>query len=144
MNYTTRYTPAEEIANSITHGLGILVSIGGLGVLTAFASQMFVLWAMASNPFFVTTVRIQVERQHTAISAGPYRLVRHPGYLGSVIYNLAVPLVLGSWWTLIPALITIVLIVVRTALEDKTLHAELADYPEYARAVHFRLIPGLW
>lgn len=70
--------------------------------------------------------------------------MRHPGYLGSLIYNLSIPLVLGSLWTFLPALLTIVLLVVRTRLEDRTLQAELPGYPEYAAAVHQRLIPGVW
>ena len=105
---------------------------------------MFVLWAMASNPFFAATVRIQSERGQEVVSAGPYRLVRHPGYLGALVYNLAIPLVLGSLWTFIPALFTIALLVVRTALEDRTLQAELPGYAAYTAAVRRRLIPGLW
>jgi protein-S-isoprenylcysteine O-methyltransferase Ste14 len=114
----------------------------GLGV--AFASQMFVLWAMASNPFFATTVRIQEDRGHTVTTHGPYRLVRHPGYAGSLIYTLAMPLVLGSWWIFIPALLTIVLTFVRTGLEDRTLQAELPSYEEYTVNVRYRLVPGIW
>jgi protein-S-isoprenylcysteine O-methyltransferase Ste14 len=116
----------------------------GLALALAFGSQMFVLWAMASNPFFATTVRIQDERGHRVVSSGPYRLVRHPGYFGSLIYNLAIPLVLGSLWTFLPALLTIALLVLRTRLEDRTLQAELPGYPEYAATVRHRLIPGVW
>jgi protein-S-isoprenylcysteine O-methyltransferase Ste14 len=118
--------------------------VWGSGLALAFCSQMFVLWAMASNPFFALTVRLQDERGHTVASSGPYRLVRHPGYLGSVIYNLACPLVLGSLWTFLPALLTIALLFVRTGLEDRTLRAELPGYPEYAARTRYRLIPGVW
>lgn len=114
------------------------------GVAMAFASQMFVLWAMASNRFFATTVRIQEDRGHTVAAAGPYRFVRHPGYSGPLIYNLAIPLVLGSWWVFIPVFFTIALTFVRTWLEDRTLCAELAGYREYAIQTHYRLIPGIW
>jgi protein-S-isoprenylcysteine O-methyltransferase Ste14 len=120
---------------------------GGLwvaAVAVAFTSQMFVLWAMASNPFFATTVRIQADRGHTVTTSGPYGLVRHPGYAGSLIYNLAIPLVLCSWWTYIPALLTIALIVVRTGLEDRALQTELPGYQEYATKVRCRLVPGVW
>ncbi len=113
-------------------------------LIVAFASQMFVLWAMASNAYFVLTVRIQEDREHRAVTSGPYRWVRHPGYLGSVIYTLVVPLVLGSWWTFIPAIATDVLLVIRTALEDRTLQDELSGYAEYASSVRARLIPGVW
>jgi protein-S-isoprenylcysteine O-methyltransferase Ste14 len=114
------------------------------GVAMAFTSQMFVLWAMASNRFFATTVRIQEDRGHTVVATGPYRLVRHPGYSGSLIYNLAIPLVLGSWWVFIATFFTIVLTFVRTWLEDRTLCTELAGYREYAIQTRYRLIPGIW
>jgi protein-S-isoprenylcysteine O-methyltransferase Ste14 len=110
----------------------------------ALASQLFVLWAMATNRFFATTVRIQEDRGHQVVSSGPYHFVRHPGYAGSLVYTLSIPLVLGSYWTYIPALITVSLLVVRTFLEDQTLQSELRGYQEYAHAVLYRLIPGVW
>jgi protein-S-isoprenylcysteine O-methyltransferase Ste14 len=119
-------------------------SLWGAALAVAFGSQMFVLWAMTTNPFFATTVRIQDERGHHVVSSGPYRLVRHPGYFGSLIYNLAIPLVLGSLWTFLPALLTIALLAARTRLEDRTLQVELPGYPAYAAVVRHRLIPGVW
>jgi protein-S-isoprenylcysteine O-methyltransferase Ste14 len=116
----------------------------GFGIALAFASQMFVLWAMDSNAFFATTVRIQADRGHIVTSSGPYRLIRHPGYAGSMLYTLLVPLVLRSWWTFIPALLTIALIIIRTKLEDQTLQEELPGYEEYAGRVRYRLVPGVW
>ena len=113
-------------------------------LLVAFASQMFVLWAMAANPFFSGTVRIQDDRGQTVTSSGPYGMVRHPGYAGALLFNLAIPLVLGSWWTTIPVLLTIGLIISRTALEDRALQAELPGYKEYASRVRYRLVPGVW
>jgi protein-S-isoprenylcysteine O-methyltransferase Ste14 len=97
------------------------------GVALAFACQLFVLWAMASNPFFAATVRIQAERGHEPTRGGPYGLMRHPGYAGAFGYTLLVPVVLGSWWAFIPALASAVLIIVRTGLEDRTLHDELVS-----------------
>jgi protein-S-isoprenylcysteine O-methyltransferase Ste14 len=120
------------------------IGLWGLALAFAFLCQMFVLWAMASNPFFATTVRIQDDRGHTVVSGGPYRLVRHPGYLGSIFYNLAIPLALGSLWTFLPAILTIVLLVARTGLEDRTLKAELPGYRDYAAVVGYRLLPGVW
>jgi protein-S-isoprenylcysteine O-methyltransferase Ste14 len=114
------------------------------GLVIAFASQMFVLWAMASNPFFAATVRIQEDRDHVVTTRGPYRLVRHPGYAGSLIYNLAIPVVLGSWWVFIPSLFTIGLTFVRTGLEDRALQKELSGYSQYAVRVRYRLIPYVW
>lgn len=117
----------------------IVVSIG-----LVFLGGLFVLWAMAANRFFVGMVRIQTERGHKVISAGPYRYMRHPGYLGSIFYILFTPLALGSLWGVIPALITVGVIILRTYLEDKTLVDELDGYQAYTHQVHFRIIPGLW
>ena len=75
---------------------------------------------------------------------GPYRFVRHPGYVGFFGWILSVPLMLGSWWALAPALIAIALVVVRTTLEDRTLREELPGYVDYAGRVRYRLIPNVW
>jgi protein-S-isoprenylcysteine O-methyltransferase Ste14 len=100
--------------------------------------------AMGENPFFEKTVRIQAERGHRVVDSGPYRLVRHPGYLGFLAWILSTPLLLGSWWAFAPTLFSIAGVVVRTALEDRTLKAELPGYADYARRVRYRLVPGLW
>lgn len=113
----------------------------GLLMLLGF---LLVTWAMASNRFFSTVVRIQADRDHQVISSGPYHFVRHPGYIGLTLSGLVVPLLLGSWWALIPGLLTSALSIVRTALEDKTLQAELPGYAEYAARVRYRLLPGIW
>lgn len=101
-------------------------------------------WAMASNKFFSTAVRIQMDRGHTVASGGPYRYVRHPGYVGYIISWLATSLALGSLWALIPAGLVMGLMVVRTALEDRTLREELDGYQDYAARVRYRLLPGMW
>lgn len=100
--------------------------------------------AMMANRFFSAVVRIQTDRGHEPITHGPYARVRHPGYVGAGLSYLMVPLLLGSLWAFIPILISLVLLVVRTALEDQTLHAELPGYREYAERVRYRLVPGLW
>jgi len=89
-------------------------------------------------------VRIQKERGHKVVDSGPYRLVRHPGNMGNLILNVAAPLMLASHWAWIPAGVSIVLTVLRTALEDRTLRTELEGYEEYASRVPNRLVPGLW
>jgi protein-S-isoprenylcysteine O-methyltransferase Ste14 len=106
--------------------------------------NVLISWAMVSNKFFATTVRIQKDREHTVISKGPYRFVRHPGYLAFSISGLATPLMLGSWWALIPSLLGVCTLAVRTALEDRTLQEELDGYKEYAQQVRYRLLPGIW
>jgi protein-S-isoprenylcysteine O-methyltransferase Ste14 len=103
-----------------------------------------VAWAMGANAFFVVTARLQPERGQTVASGGPYAIVRHPGYLGASIFNLATALMLGSSWGLIPGVITVGLFVLRTSLEDKMLQAELAGYREYTQHTRWRLLPGIW
>ncbi len=101
-------------------------------------------WATASNAFFSQIVRIQTERSHTVASGGPYRYVRHPGYLGALLVELAAPMLLASWWALVLGLLGAVLLVLRTTLEDRALQAELAGYADYARRTPYRLAPGIW
>jgi protein-S-isoprenylcysteine O-methyltransferase Ste14 len=109
------------------------------------ASAVFVTWAMAVNTHFEKTVRIQSDRDHRVVRSGPYRLVRHPGYLATILgWIAAAPLVLGSRWAFLPALAAAASLVVRTALEDGMLRAELPGYAEYARRVRYRLVPGVW
>jgi len=112
-------------------------------ILFALAQGLFT-WGMVSNKFFSTSVRIQTDRDHTVASGGPYRYVRHPGYVGYITASFATALALGSLWALIPAGLTMCLLVVRTALEDRTLQEELPGYEEYAERVRYRLLPGVW
>lgn len=101
-------------------------------------------WAMATNTFFSAVVRIQKERGHTVVTGGPYRFVRHPGYSGMLLYSLATPVLFGSWWAFLPAILLVIVLVIRTVLEDRTLQTELPGYADYARRTPYRLIPGLW
>lgn len=101
-------------------------------------------WAMSVNRFFSGVVRIQTDRGHTVVTDGPYRFIRHPGYAGGVVANLTGPLALGSVWALIPSALVVLLTVVRTALEDKTLREELPGYQEYTQRVRYRLLPWVW
>jgi protein-S-isoprenylcysteine O-methyltransferase Ste14 len=115
--------------------LGLAIFVPGSALLT---------WSMVVNPFFEKTVRIQTEHGHRVIDRGPYAYVRHPGYVGFLGWIASTPLLLASAWAFLPVLLAVVGIVIRTALEDRTLHAELPGYPEYAARVRFRLIPGVW
>lgn len=108
------------------------------------AGSLFIAWAMASNKFFSGLVRIQDDRGHKVASTGPYRFMRHPGYVGMFVVFMAAPLILGSLWALIPALLIDILLVVRTSLEDKTLQEELPGYKEYVKNVRYRLVPFIW
>jgi protein-S-isoprenylcysteine O-methyltransferase Ste14 len=102
------------------------------------------LWAMTANAYFSKIVRIQDDRGQTVATGGPYRYVRHPGYTGTVLFELATPFMLGSLWALIAGGLAALLMIVRTALEDRTLQKELAGYKDYTEQVHYRLLPGVW
>jgi len=99
---------------------------------------------MASNTFFSQIVRIQSDRGHAVAAAGPYRYVRHPGYAGMVLFELAISTLLASWWAIVAGGFCAILLILRTALEDRTLQAELTGYVDYARQVRYRLLPGIW
>jgi len=101
-------------------------------------------WAMRENAFLSDVVRIQEDRGHTVCTTGPYKYVRHPMYVGVMLIMVCFPFSLGSLYTLIPAVIIVILFFIRTALEDKTLLQELPGYKEYAQKVQYRLIPGIW
>ena len=115
-----------------------------LGAVIFAPGSAMLTWSMVVNPFFEKTVRIQTDRGHRVIDTGPYAYVRHPGYLGFAGWMLSAPLLLASAWAFVPAVLAVVGIVIRTVLEDRTLHAELPGYPEYAARVRFRLIPHVW
>ncbi|NIN73082.1 MAG: DUF1295 domain-containing protein [Gemmatimonadetes bacterium] len=118
------------------------IQVGALGMLVL--GDLIFLWAMAENKFFASMVRIQSERGHYVVTGGPYRYVRHPGYVGWYILMIGLAVALGSLWGFIPAAVLLALMLVRTALEDRTLRKELAGYQEYAERVRYRLIPGVW
>jgi protein-S-isoprenylcysteine O-methyltransferase Ste14 len=120
------------------------LSIHVTGIIFAAAGYFLSSWATVVNRFFSASVRIQTERGHTVISSGPYQYIRHPGYAGGVMSSIAAPLFLGSLWALVPAILVIILMVIRTGLEDTTLMEELIGYREYAISVRHRLIPGVW
>jgi protein-S-isoprenylcysteine O-methyltransferase Ste14 len=122
--------------------LGTAVHLFGLVLLVL--GQLLFTWSMVSNRFFSTLVRIQTDRSHTVAAGGPYRYVRHPGYVGYIAFTLATPLIFGSLWALVPAAITGILMVIRTAMEDRTLRDELEGYKEYSQRVRYRLLPGIW
>jgi protein-S-isoprenylcysteine O-methyltransferase Ste14 len=122
--------------------LAIGVQLAALAV--AAAGSLLSIWATAVNRFYGRFVRIQKERGHVVISDAPYGTVRHPGYLGQILFSLASALALGSLWALIPGGLFAALLVVRTALEDRTLQEELDGYAAYTRRVRYRLLPYVW
>jgi protein-S-isoprenylcysteine O-methyltransferase Ste14 len=116
-------------------GVGYALFLAGMGIAT---------WAEAVNKFFEVTVRIQTDRGHKVIDGGPYAVVRHPGYVGGILFCMGAALCLGSVWALVPAGLASALLILRTWWEDQTLQAELHGYKEYTQRVRYRLVPGVW
>lgn len=113
-------------------------------IVAVLGYDVILVWSMVVNAFFVATVRIQEDRNQQVVTSGPYAFVRHPGYFGTVLMNLAAPFMLDSLWALIPALGVAAVFIIRTRLEDDTLQTELPGYKEYTQKVHYRLFPGIW
>jgi len=125
-------TPALPLALQVA---SLVVFVAGYG---------FGLWAMRTNPFFTTVVRIQNERGHRVVDQGPYRWIRHPGYAGALVAHLALPVALGALWGLVPVVLGALLLALRIVREERTLRGGLAGYPAYASRVRWRLVPGVW
>jgi protein-S-isoprenylcysteine O-methyltransferase Ste14 len=115
-----------------------------IGYILWILSNFFSTYAMTVNPHFEPTVRIQNDRNHRVVTTGPYRYIRHPGYLGGILFYISTPLIIGSTYAFIPEGIAIILTIIRTILEDKTLQNELDGYLEYSKKVKYKLIPGIW
>jgi protein-S-isoprenylcysteine O-methyltransferase Ste14 len=125
-----------------TGGFPVEIQITALAI--SFLGYSIIPWAVANNEFFSQIVRIQSDRGHSVAASGPYRFVRHPSYLGMIAFELAIPIMLASWWSLLVSVGNVLLIILRTALEDRTLQVELTGYADYAQVVRYRLIPGIW
>src|SRR5262249_1350028 len=120
----------------------LAVQVGGfLGFALALA---WVWWAMYVNRFFAPAILVQEDKGHRVISSGPYRVVRHPGYLGMAVGFTCSGLALGSYWSVLPVAGYVLLLVVRTAREDQVLLEKLPGYAQYAGRVRSRLLPGVW
>lgn len=118
--------------------------IQSLALIFVILGYVIAGWAMVANKFFSAVVRIQKELNQTVIRDGPYRVVRHPGYLGGILSILSAPVMLGTLWALLPAAFVASLTIARTFLEDKALKEELDGYEEYSQEVKYRLLPGIW
>ena len=115
-----------------------------LGLALVALGYAFAAWAIIENRFFSSTVHIQTDRGHSVCDSGPYRIVRHPGYAGSILSLAGMVLALDSLWTVVPSLAALLITVIRTLLEDKTLQEELPGYRDYAQRVHYRLFPRIY
>jgi len=119
-------------------------SIYLLGIILTILGQLLFLIAQKQNKFFSSTVRIQTNREHIVCETGLYKIVRHPAYMGSIIQSLGIPLLFGSLWSIIPICLSIILLITRTNLEDKTLKNELQGYLEYSNKTRYKIIPYVW
>ncbi len=123
-------------------GISGAAQVVGLGI--AAAGYGLVVWATGTNAFFAQTARIQTERGHRVVTTGPYGRVRHPGYAGMIVFELAAAIMVGSWWVLLLSGVCAALLILRTGLEDRMLQNELPGYKDYAQRVRYRLLPGVW
>jgi protein-S-isoprenylcysteine O-methyltransferase Ste14 len=115
-----------------------------LGFAGVLISLLLFFIVMKENPFLSRIVEIQKDRGHKVITTGPYQFVRHPMYAAGLLFLLSMPLALGSWYGLIPTFVCALFMIVRTYLEDRTLHEELEGYRDYAMRVGYRIVPGIW
>ncbi len=114
------------------------------GLVLTVAGQLLFIIAQQQNKFFSSLVRIQTDRGHTVVHTGLYKAVRHPAYLGNLIQDIGFPLLFGSLWSIIPVFISILFLLVRTYLEDRTLINELTGYREYTNKTRYKIIPYIW
>jgi protein-S-isoprenylcysteine O-methyltransferase Ste14 len=119
-------------------------SLYGAGIILTMCGQLLFLIAQKQNKFFSSTVRIQTNRGHVVCETGLYKIVRHPAYLGSIIQSLGFPLLFGSLWSILPISLSVILLITRTNMEDKTLKDELRGYLEYSNKTRYRLVPYVW
>lgn len=136
------FVAAIDIRFRLLPSVPVSASIAAL--ITMAPAALLTYHAISVNIFFSSHVRIQAERGHVVVTTGPYRFVRHPGYTGSILFNLLVPVALGSWFAFVPGIGTAVLLVYRTVKEDRVLMEELHGYTYYAKQVRHRLIPGIF
>lgn len=115
-----------------------------ISVLLYILGQAIFIWARYTNNYFSSVVRIQTDRGQTVCKEGPYHYVRHPGYVGGFLFTVTIGLMLGSWWASVPQIIAALMLIWRTAREDKTLQSELPGYEEFTQETKYRLLPGVW
>ena len=125
-----------------TRNMPLVIYVSSI-VLYIVGQAIFV-WARYTNNYFSSVVRIQTDRGQTVCKDGPYRYVRHPGYVGGFLFTITIGLMLGSWWASIPQVVAALMLIWRTAREDKTLQSELPGYQEFAQETKYRLLPGVW
>jgi protein-S-isoprenylcysteine O-methyltransferase Ste14 len=114
------------------------------GIVLFIFSSFFGSWAILVNKNFKSTIIVEEDGSDKVCRAGPYRYIRHPGYLAWIIGALGYPLILGTAVCYIPVGLLIILFVLRTWLEDNTLNKTLAGYRLYTEETRYRLVPFIW
>lgn len=115
-----------------------------VGAVLIAACMTLVCWVFRYNSFAAPQVRIQQDRGQHVITGGPYRFVRHPMYADALLYFIGAPLLLGSWWGLLPVPFFMTALGMRAVREERVLRQALHGYDDYANRVRFRLLPGVW
>jgi protein-S-isoprenylcysteine O-methyltransferase Ste14 len=133
---------AFDVGRFLNSNMSLYLNVLGLGLV--IIGETIFGWAMVVNRFFHGTITIQSERGHHVITSGPYNYVRHPGYLGQMLYYLGLPFLLGSWWAFLLGLLMNCAFIGRTAYEDRVLRARLDGYEAYTQRVRKRLLPKIW
>jgi protein-S-isoprenylcysteine O-methyltransferase Ste14 len=133
--------PLDAVRFHWSHMPLFLQIVGAIALVGSFP-PMFL--TFRENSFLASTVRVQVDRGQTVVSTGPYHYVRHPMYASAILFFLGTPLLLGSWYGLLPALVAIAGMAVRAVMEERVLREELPGYDAYMAQVKYRLIPYVW
>lgn len=107
-----------------------------------FLGGIFLFFVLRENSY--ASSAIQVEKEQKVIMTGPYAVIRHPMYLEFILVNLVTPFALGSYWALIPFLLSIPLIILRLINEEQLLLQDLPGYKDYCLKTRYRLIPAIW
>jgi protein-S-isoprenylcysteine O-methyltransferase Ste14 len=118
--------------------------LASLGLVLFALGWTIIAMALRENPFAVTVIRHQNERQHALVVTGIYSVVRHPMYAGNPLVTVGLSLWLGSYTAALFAALPLALLMVRIGLEERFLRRELPGYREYAARVPYRLLPGFW
>ncbi|MCX6776742.1 MAG: isoprenylcysteine carboxylmethyltransferase family protein [Candidatus Micrarchaeota archaeon] len=107
-----------------------------------FLGYALIFLVFRENSYAGRTVR--VEKGQKVISTGPYSVIRHPMYFGTIFLYLATPIALGSYVAVLPFLLLVPILVFRILNEEEVLRRELPGYKEYCKKVRYRLIPFVW
>jgi protein-S-isoprenylcysteine O-methyltransferase Ste14 len=122
----------------------IPLGIQMVGWILLIVAGAIVWHVMMTNAYLSSWARIQDDRGQMVIQDGMYQYIRHPMYLGIITAFIGIPLMLNSWWAMIPSIVIVGLFIYRTYREDRMLMDGLAGYAEYTEKVRYRLLPKIW